>query len=151
MISGHGLAIDVPHGWEARIFRRADAAPVLHAASFPLHEHDGDFGAAATGRMRGDDRFLALVEYRPDARLRAGHGLFASHERPRPHASRFSSRQLQVTRAGQLGWQHFFTASGRPCCLYAVVQPARLSAGRLVADLARVLATLEIAPGTVTA
>jgi len=150
VISGHGLAIEVPSGWEARIFRRADAAPVLHAASFPLHDHDGDFGAAATGRMRGDDRFLALVEYRPDGRLRAGHGLFAPASRPVPRAPDFSPRQLQVTRAGQLGWQRFFTVAGRPCCVYAVVQPARLSAGRLVTDLARVLDTLEIAPGTVT-
>lgn len=147
-LGAHGLSIELPGGWEGRIFRRGAAGPVLHAASFALHEHDGDFGAAATGRMRDGDRFLAVVEYRPDERLRPGQGLFESGGPPqRIHPLDFSARQLQVTRAGQLGWQRFFTASGRACCAYAVIRPGRHPPGRLVAELARVLATLTVEPG----
>jgi hypothetical protein len=145
VISAHGISLDPPPGWEARIFRREGAAPVLHAASFALHERDGDFGAAATGRMAAGDRFLALVEYRPDHRLSPGQGLFEVDGRPRDLQPRdFSPRTLQVTRAGQLGCQRFFTEVGRPCCLYAVVRPGRAPLPGLVADLNRVLVTLRL-------
>jgi hypothetical protein len=144
IVGGHGLAIDVPTGWEARIVRRETAAPVLHVASFPLHEHDGDFGAAATGRMRGDDRFLALVEYRIDARLRAGHGLFAARRPRGPRAHEFGARQLQVTRRGQLGWQRFFSEHGRAFSVYSVIAPARVAPAHLAAELAGILRTLRI-------
>ena len=81
-VAGHGLVIDAPQRWEARIFCRADAAPVLHAATFALRERDGDFGAAATGRMGADDVFAALIEYRADAMIRARVGLFSAAGRP---------------------------------------------------------------------
>jgi hypothetical protein len=35
----------------------------------------------------------------------------------------FHPRTLQVGRQGQAGVQRFFTAAGRPFCLYAVVRP----------------------------
>jgi hypothetical protein len=147
VISAHGISLDPPPGWEARIFRRDGAAPVLHAASFPLHEGDGDFGAAATGRMAADDRFLALVEYQPDHRLVPGRGLFEAGSRP-PYLQPddFSPRALQVTRTGQLGCQRFFTEAGRPCCLYAVIRTGPTPVRRLVADLNRVVATLRVEP-----
>jgi hypothetical protein len=142
-VTAHGRSIDAPDGWEARIFRRSGAAPVLHVGSFALHDGDGDFGAAATGRMRPDDMFAALVEYRPDAKLHPGHGLFAPSSPPRPRAQDFSPLQLQVARRGQLGSQLFFTARGAPCSLYLVVQPGRKHLSDLTAELARVLATLR--------
>jgi hypothetical protein len=142
-LSGHGLSIDVPDGWEARILRRAGGGPVLHAATFALHEHDGDFGAAATGRMGGDDIFCALLEFVGDDRARAGVGLFEPAGRPRPDPTEFRAHQLQVTRPGQYGWQRFYTEEGRLCCAYAVVMPRRRSVHRLVADLNRVLATVR--------
>lgn len=147
-IAAHGISIELPPGWEGRIFRRGDAGPILHAGTFALHEHDGDFGAAATGRMRPSDRFLALIEYRPGGTLRAGHGLFAHPGPPRPpQAHEFSPRQLQVTRRGQLGWQRFFSASGRALCLYEVVAPGAKSEPELIRDLKRVLGTLRLAEG----
>jgi len=142
-IAGHGRSIDVPDGWEARIFRRRGAAPVLHVGSFALHDGDGDFGAGAAGRMRTDDMFAALVEYRVDSKIRPGHGLFAATRPPRPRARDFSPLQLQVTRPGQLGCQLFFTARGAPCSLYLVVQPGRRHLSDLTAKLAGVLATLR--------
>jgi hypothetical protein len=144
-VAGHGLSIDAPAGWEARIFRREGAAPVLHVATFALSGRDGDFGAAATGRMRSDDAFASLVEYRAEPAVRPGVGLFAATgPPPAPRASDFRPAQLQVTRRGQLGCQRFFTAAGRPFCIYAVIQPASKSSERLASELGRVLRTLRI-------
>jgi hypothetical protein len=143
-VVAHGLAIDVPDGWEARIFRRSDAAPVLHLATFALEEGDGDFGAAATGRMRPDDIFAALVEYRSDRVVRPGVGLFSAVGAPTLRAHEFGSAQLQVTRRGQLGRQHFFTDAGRPFCLYAVLRPGATHPEQLSKSLSDVLATLEV-------
>jgi hypothetical protein len=142
-ISGHGLSIDAPDGWEARIHRRPGGGPVLHAATFALHEHDGDFGAAATGRMRGDDIFCALLEFVGDDRARAGVGLFEVDGRPVPDPADFRPNQLQVTRPGQYGWQRFYTDDGRLCCVYAVVTPRRQPLRALVSDLSRVLSTVR--------
>lgn len=143
-VEAHGCSIDVPEAWEVRIFRRPGAAPVLHVATFALNDRDGDFGAAATGRMRPDDVFAALVEYRADGKVRPGEGLFAPGERPRaPRAHELSPTQLQVGRRGQLGCQRFFTDRGRACCLYVVVQPARKRPERLLNELGNVLATLR--------
>jgi len=144
-VAAHGLAIDAPQGWEARIFRRPGGAPVLHVASFALHGDDGDYGAAATGRMRGDDAFAALLEFTVDDTVRPGVGLFAdSPAVPSLRARDFGPSQLQVTRAGHLGCQRFFALGGRPFCLYAVVRPARRRSARLVSELRGVLATLEV-------
>ena len=144
-VAAHGLSIDAPRGWEARVFRRPQAAPVLHVASFALHRDDGDYGAAATGRMRGDDVFAALLEFRIDDAVQPGVGLFQdSSGVPVLRAADFGPSQLQVTRAGQLGCQRFFSAHGRPFCLYAVVRPARRRPARLVRDLRDVLATLRV-------
>jgi hypothetical protein len=141
-LSGHGLSVDAPDGWEARIFKRPGGGPVLHVASFPLHERDGDYGAAATGRMGPDDVFAAMLEFRPDANVRAGRGLFAAGGRPHPVAGQFADNQLQVTRRGHYGWQRFYTDDGRPCCVYAVVAPVRVPIARLVDRLGEVLATV---------
>lgn len=147
-ITGHGISIDLPTGWEGRI-RRADAGgPVLHVASFALHERDGTFGAAATGRMRDGDGFAALVEYCDPETVPPGVGLFAPE---RPHAPRrgdFAATQLQVTRPGQLGWQRFFTDAGRTACLYAVIQPSWTGPGPIVEELGHVLASLRLTPAS---
>jgi hypothetical protein len=144
-VTGHDLSIDAPQAWEARIFRRDGAAPVLHVATFALREQDGDFGAAATGRMRPDDAFAALVEYRSDPVVRPGLGLFAAMGRPAAlRAHDFGSAQLQVTRRGQLGCQRFFTDVGRPFCLYAVIRPAGKRPELLAKELSAVIGTLEV-------
>jgi hypothetical protein len=145
VIAGHGISIDIPAGWEARIYRRDGAAPVLHAASFALHDGDGDFGAAATGRMRLGDSFAAMVEYLVDERLQPGIGLFAAEGvPPAPRLREFEPMQLEVTRPGQLGWQRFFTAAQRPCCLYAVIRPGAAAPAGMVAELGRMLKTLRL-------
>jgi len=144
--SGHGLSIDVPPGWEARIVRPAQSAPFLHIGSFTLPSSPGQFGAGATAAMGADGAFAALVEYLVDDHVRPGSGLFAH----RGFASRlrmgeFARSQLQVTRPGHLGAQRFFTEEGRPFCLYAVIAPVRKRPARLVGELSAVLGTLRFA------
>ena len=103
-IGAHGIELELPRGWDGRLYRVAGSAPILHAASFPLP-------------------------------LAAGH---------------FNPHALQVGRRGQAGMQHFFTASGRPFCLYAVIatRPAASAstagAHDRVGQLSAILATLQV-------
>ncbi len=128
-LNGHGIEIDLPSGWDGRIFRRAAADATLHAANFPLPTSDGDFGSGATARMPLGGALLVVKEYRAGPRLVPGTGLFASRSIPLPlHSGRFHPRTLQVGRPGQAGFQHFFTVAGRPFCIYAVVKAAPAAA-----------------------
>lgn len=143
-IRNHGISIEVPDGWEAQIVKRGSGAR-LHVATFALLDSDGDFGAAATGRMRHGDAFAALVEYVDPEKIRPDVGLYAARRPPVPEYHEFAPMALQVTRPGQLGWQRFFTESGRTCCLYAVIKPGAGRPAKLVRSLGAVLATLRIA------
>jgi hypothetical protein len=162
-LAAHGIALELPEGWDGRIYRAHGSEPIVHAANFALPAKDGDFGSGATGRMLPGGVFVALKEYRPGPRLIAGEGLFASRSLPLPLVSRrFDPRTLQVTRPGQAGFQHFFTYAGRPFCLYAVVSShlpeamvgshwpeatdAVITRDRL-ASLNRILSTLAIRRG----
>src|SRR4029079_10324068 len=124
----HGVAVDVPRGWEGRIIRRASLNPVdqsravVHVASFPLPEERGDFGVGVTELMRSGDVFVTLFEYGPES---LGTPLFAAARVPRLSVDGFGPRRLQRTLPGQIGCQLFFTVNRRPFCLYVVV------AGRL--------------------
>jgi hypothetical protein len=142
IVAAHGISVDLPKGWEGRIFRREHGDPTLHAATFALPFDDGEFGSHATARMPPGSSFLTVTEYRPGGGLVPGRGLFAAGAIPLPVSrQRFRSSHLLVARSGQRGFQHFFTASGRPFCLYAVVNEPRLSAAR--ADVPAVNAVLE--------
>lgn len=154
-LKAHGLAIELPRGWDGRIYRRPGAGATLHAASFQLPGEDGDFGSGALGHLPEQGVFVALKEYEAGPQLRPGVGLYASRSIDLPlQESQFNPRALQVGRPRQAGYQHFFTGPGeRPFCLYAVVStptipfglapfgvPAKAQVGRLSA----VLSSLEI-------
>lgn len=150
-IAAHGIELELPSGWDGRLYRVAGSAPILHAASFALPARDGDFGSGATAAIPPGGAFLALKEYTPGPRLLPGIGLFASNAIPLPlSAGHFHPRALQVGRRGQAGLQHFFTASGRPFCLYAVIETggaASVSIARAhdrVGQLSRALTTLRV-------
>jgi hypothetical protein len=142
--AAHGLSVDVPSGWEARIVRPPGSAPYLHVASFALTADLGQFGAGVTAAMGPDGVFAALVEYLVDGHARPGAGLFASRRwQPRLRVGDFGHDRLQVMRPGHLGAQRFFTTAGRPFCLYAVVTPARRRPAQLIGELGAVLATVR--------
>jgi hypothetical protein len=127
-LSAHGIDVDVPPGWEARIMRREVQAfgeqprPVVHLANFPLPEQRGDVGAGVVEKMQAADVFVAMFEYGPES---VGQPLFAHEGLPRLRPSHFSARRLQRTMPGQAGAQLFFTAARRAFCLYVVVADGR--------------------------
>lgn len=121
-IEAHGISVDVPSGWEARVFRRGGGEPTLHAASFPLPADDGEFGSRATAAMPPGSMFISITEYRPGQGLVPGRGIFAPTGPPESlRRENFHPRTLLVARRGQEGLQRFFTTHGRPFCLYAVL------------------------------
>lgn len=151
-LAAHGIELDLPGGWEGRIYRVPGGDPILHAASFALPVKDGDFGSGATGAMPSGGAFLALKEYRVGPRLRPGMGLFAPAAVPLPLTpGHFHPRVLQVGRRGQAGFQHFFTTSRRPFCLYAVMAAGAnglataARAPERMGEVNRILSTLKIA------
>jgi hypothetical protein len=152
-LAAHGISIDLPDGWEGKIYRRHGGDPTLHAANYALPGWDGDFGSVATERMPVNGSFLVITEYRPGQGLEPGKGLFAAEAIPLPLDHReFRARTLHVGRQGQLGFQHFFTAGKRPFCLYAVMKPKRhkgivsaAAAKPQVSTINRVLETVTFA------
>jgi hypothetical protein len=147
-LTAHGLAVGLPPGWEGRIHRRAAAVdsghtqPVVHLANFALPERRDDFGGGVTPAMRSADVFVALFEYGSES---LGTPLFAADGVPRVTAGMFTSKRLQRPLPGQLGCQNFFTAGGRPFCLY-VVAGSRAHLPRIVAEVNVVLAGVEVGP-----
>ena len=144
-LAAHGLALGVPPGWEGRIRRRRASLPeqtraVAHLANFALPEQRDDFGGGVTPGMRSSDVFVVLFEYGPES---LGAPLFASQGVPRVGAAMFGSKRLQRPLPGQLGCQRFFTAGGRPFCLY-VVAGSRAYLPRIIADVNAVLAGLDV-------
>jgi hypothetical protein len=143
-VSGQGIALDAPAGWDVRISRDPDdGLAVVHAASFPLPAAIGGFGGEAIDAMPPDSVVLTLLEYEAAA---AGRGLFAG----RAAFSALRVRDLDpsaITRAlpGRAGVQRFAVLAGRPFCAYVVVSRSARPR-RLLETANRVIASLEIAP-----
>jgi hypothetical protein len=124
-LSAQGLGVDLPGGWDARIYRRtaeeegATTRTVLHAANFPLPAEREDYGGGAVEIMGPGNVLLSLIEFDPEA---AGTPLFAHAGMPaRLLASSFAPNRLQRILPGQAGAQFFFHAAGRAWCLYVVL------------------------------
>ncbi len=146
-LEAHGLRIELPRGWSGRSFKRPAGGATLHAGDFQLPFDDGEFGDRSTEVMPAGASFLALTEYQPGAGLEPGQGLFASHRIPTVlDPTAFSPRGLAHPRPGQAGTQHFFTAAGRPFCLYVVVSGPRAERRRQLAVLGHVLRSVRIQP-----
>lgn len=145
-LAAHGIGIQVPNGWDARILRRSavDAAEgsrtVVHLASFPMPEQRGDFGIGVTELMRSGDAFLTLLEYGPESLDTA---LFASEGVPRLTVDLFTPRRLQRTGPGQVDCQLFFTVNRRPFRLYVVVS-GRLHLRSVIPQMNRMLQALDL-------
>jgi hypothetical protein len=134
-LSGSGIDVDVPSGWEGRIYSKANAGPptgvdpatamqtapvsnaVLHVASFPLPPGTGDYGGGAVEQMANKDLLVVLVEH---GKQSVGMPLFASVGLPRLTVDDVSATCLQRLIEGQGGAQRFFTVSERTFCLYVV-------------------------------
>jgi len=123
-MQAHGIAVELPDGFEGRIFRRQTDGPevacaVGHFATFALPEEVGDFGSGAVTLMGEYDVFAVLFEYGPES---GGTRLFAREGMPRALAtSDFRPYVLRRGLPGQSGTQWFFTEGGRPFTLYVVL------------------------------
>jgi hypothetical protein len=147
ILEGHGLALELPHGWSGRLFSRQAGAVTLHAGNFPVALGDGEFGDSSLGAMRDGGCFLALVEYVPGGTLQPGQGLFAARGVPRtldPTSLRVNS--LAHPRPGQVGVQHFCTVAGRPFCLYVVLAGARVTRRSQLSAVEHILGRIRINP-----
>jgi hypothetical protein len=123
-MQAHGIAAELPSGFEGRIFKRRGTGPelpcaVAHFATFALPDEVGDFGSGAVTLMGDDDIFAALFEY---GTVSAGTALFARRGMPRALSTTdFLPYVLRRGLAGQSGTQWFFTEAGRPFTLYIVL------------------------------
>ena len=157
-LAQHGIAVDLPRGWDGRIKNRSRSdgtfriaaegedgedggGALLHAGTFPLPDGRGDFGGGAVETMRRGDVFVALFEY---DRSSAGTALFAADGVPQQlQPADFDGRSLQRLIPGHLGLQRFFSENGRAFCLYVVVADDG-DLPSLVREANRMLASLAI-------
>lgn len=148
-MTGSGISVDVPGGWEGTIdgggFEQlgtgAKKPTLMHVGSFALPADRGSFGSGATELMNTDDILIVLFEYGPES---VGTPLFANEGPPRNLApGDFERDALQHAIPGQSGVQRFFTTRGRAFCLY-VVLGSHIDRAELVPRVNQVLATLEI-------
>jgi hypothetical protein len=155
LIEGEGVAVELPAGWDGRMRRRAlperrrragrRGLVTVHAANFPLPADDGDYGTRATSRMARAGVFATLIEFGPGEGLEPGRGLYRPRGVPRALAAEdFSAATMLRRLPGQAGAQRFFTAAGRPFCLYAVIG-SRRRAPALVPRLNDLLERIRIA------
>jgi hypothetical protein len=130
-----GIAVDLPRGWDGRIYRRpaADGTsasmagldagegtvnPVAHLANFPLPAERGDYGSGAVERMRAGDVLVCILEFDPEA---SGTELFRHEGVPTFRPGSFAPQAMQRTIQGMSGAQAFFRSAGRAFCAYAVL------------------------------
>ena len=139
-LAAHGIALELPTGWDGRIWKRAGGGPVVHAANVALPAADGDFATRATASLPADGVVVVLVDYGPGD---AGTPLFAAPAPGRIEPGELSASTLLQRRPGQRGLQRFFTTAGRAMCLYVVVGSAA-HATDLAAGVSRVLGTLHV-------
>ncbi|MGI8904687.1 MAG: hypothetical protein ACR2IP_13785 [Solirubrobacteraceae bacterium] len=146
-IEAHGLRIELPAGWSGHVFHRAGGLATLHAGDFALALGErSSFGDASTAAMPPGASFLALTEYASGSGLKPGAGLFAPRRIPRPlDPASFAASRLAHPLPGQAGMQHFFTASGRPFCLYVVTENGHAHRRRQLVAIDHVLGTLRVA------
>jgi len=130
-LDGLGLAIDLPDGWDGRIYRRTQAGGpeggaaagtahrAIHAATFALPPDPGDYGSGAVEKMRATDVLVILLEFGPEGAttpLFAGNGV---PSRLRPES--FSPNAMPRAVPGRTAAQFFFSSGGRAFCLYVVL------------------------------
>ncbi len=148
-IRAHGIASQLPQGFEGRIFVRSApmgaSYPVGQFATFPLPDDIGDFGSGAVSAMGPDDVFATLFEYGPES---LGTALFSAQGMPGSLSpDDFSPVRLRRGLPGQSGTQRFFTETGRPFSFYAVLG-SHVRRAALVPNVNALISSLVISPST---
>jgi hypothetical protein len=145
-LTAEGLSVEIPTGWDARIFRRPPKPPetthaVLHAANFALPPDAADYGDGAVQEMGASNVLVTLVEFHPSSVKTA---LFSPVGLPLPLRPQDADRTtLQRPMAGQAGIQRFFSLADRAWSLYVVLGSFDRRAA-LVGAANEVLSTLQV-------
>ena len=127
-LSGHGLALTVHDGWEARIWMPdlpppAENHPVVRLANFALPLTKNTYAEDVADGLRAGEVVASLAEFSPTL---AGRGLYASRGVPKLEPGDLDPRAVQRQAPGRAGVQRFFSEHGRAFSLYVV---ARRGAG----------------------
>lgn len=162
-VSGHGITVDGPTGWDVAIYRRepdpavlapqaavdggplvdhrVEYRPVVHLSSVPLPAVRGDFGGGVVNGLGPSDVFIVIFDHGPDA---ADSALFGRSGLPWPLALEdFDASQLRTMYANQVGCQRFFSAGGTAYMLYVVLGSDRMRRV-LVPSVNRALAQVRL-------
>lgn len=153
-ISGVGVTVSLPAGWEGRIRGLAPAVAageistasedestaLLQVATVPIPPDAGDYGGGIVQTLTSRDVFMVLGEYGAES---VGQPLFAAQGMPRLRPADASPDTLRLMLAGQSGIQRFFTVSGRAFGLYVVLGSHRRRIG-LVGLVNDILASVRI-------
>lgn len=163
LVSGPGVSVDLPVGWEASIDHgdgtwavpdeTAQAVPettgrdgsvrrlVAQFSNFPLPPQRGDYGDGAIESMRSGDALVVLLELDPASSDTA---LFAADGIPQPlRPVDFDPDAVHVPRFGATGAQRFFTIGSRAFTLY-VVLGSHIDRADDIPAVNQLLASLEL-------
>jgi hypothetical protein len=145
-LRGHGLALTVHDGWEARIWMPdlpppAENHPVVRLANFALPLTKNTYAEDVADGLRAGEVVASLAEFSPTL---ADRGLYAPQGVPAVEPTDLDPRAVQRQAPGRAGVQRFFSAHGRAFSLYIV---ARSGAGldRAMRELAAQLRGLTVA------
>jgi hypothetical protein len=145
-LRGHGLALTVHDGWEARIWMPdlpppAENHPVVRLANFALPITKNTYAEDVADGLRAGEVVASLAEFSPTL---ADRGLYAPQGVPALEPTDLDPRAVQRQAPGRAGAQRFFSEQGRAFSLYVV---ARRGAGldRAMRELAGQLGGLTVA------
>jgi hypothetical protein len=123
-LRGHGLALTVRRGWEARIWLPdapppAENRPVVRLANFAMPASKNTYAEDIADDLRPGTVVASLAEFAP--RL-ADRGLYAPQGIPAFGLEDLDPRAVQRRLAGRSGLQRFFSVRGRAFSLYVIAR-----------------------------
>ena len=124
LLRGHGLALSVHDGWEARIWLPdlpppAENHPVVRLANFALPLTKDTYAEDVADGLRPGRVVASLAEFSPAL---AGRGLYAPQGVPRVDVASLDPRAVQRQAPGRAGVQRFFSEQGRAFSLYVIAR-----------------------------
>lgn len=123
-LRGHGLALTVHEGWEARIWMPdldppAENHPVVRLANFALPLTKNTYAEDVADGLRPGQVVASLAEFSPSL---AGRGLYEPRGVPELDPADLDPRAVQRQAPGRAGVQRFFSEHGRAFSLYVVAR-----------------------------
>jgi len=123
-LQGHGLALTVLDGWEARIWvpdlpPPAENHPVVRLANFALPLTKNTYAEDVADGLRAGEVVASLAEFSPAL---ADRGLYEPRGVPELTPADLDPRAVQRQAPGRAGMQRFFSEHGRAFSLYVVAR-----------------------------